>query len=223
MMPEPGHNESFRLLPMDSIRIALLAGLFTASNALPSASAPTASQCLPSGNGYLSARIRGALNLDIDWRNSQLECEGGARPDGKGLRLSFAGPVHSDGRRLRLVFGIASATEGAAAQALPTNLTVMFEGEQRLFATRGEDRCTVDDLRQERIGALDDKARLWRVIARGFCVAPANALSGEERILVTRFDFAGRVTFEPAAAPPTPVTTPSASNPTPAHAESPTP
>jgi len=60
--------------------------------------------CLPAGNGYLRARIRGALNLDVDWRNAELECQGEARPDGSGIRMSFAGPRRADGHRLRLVF-----------------------------------------------------------------------------------------------------------------------
>jgi hypothetical protein len=152
--------------------------------------------CLTSGNGYLRARIRGALNLDINWKNGEIECEGGARPDGSGIRVSFAGPKTSDGRRVRMVFGVGAASEGTPGYALPTNLTVIFEGEKRLFATRGEDKCTVDRLQQERVGDPGAPERAYRVVARGFCVAPASAIDGEERIVVTRFDFAGRVTFE---------------------------
>lgn len=151
--------------------------------------------CLPSGNGFLRARIRGALNLDIDWHNAELECEGEVRPNGSGIRLSFAGPLRSDGRRLRMVFGVASTTEGNAGSALPTNLTVIFEGEKRLFATRGDDRCTVDKLDQERLGPLGGPTRTYRVVARGFCIAPVTAVSGDERIVVSSFDFAGHVTF----------------------------
>jgi hypothetical protein len=162
------------------------------------------SGCLPSGNGFLRARIRGALNLDIDWHNAELECEGAARPDGSGIRLSFAGPIHADGRRLRMVFGVAAAAEGNAGSALPTNLTVIFEGEKRLFATRGEDRCTVDKLDQERVGVLGAPTRSYRVIARGFCIEPVTAVSGNERIVVSSFDFAGQVIFSATAPPPTP-------------------
>ena len=36
--------------------------------------------CLAAGNGFLRARIRGALNLDIDWKNAELECDGSERP-----------------------------------------------------------------------------------------------------------------------------------------------
>jgi hypothetical protein len=153
--------------------------------------------CLPSGNGYFRARIRGALTLDVDWQNAELECDGGMRPDGSGIRVAFAGPLRKDGRRLRLVFGVRT-TEGVNGRAVPTNLTVIFEGEQRLFATLGDDRCTTDELSQERVGNLGGSARAYRVVARGFCTAPATALNGEERIVVNSFDFAGFVTFEQA-------------------------
>src|ERR1043166_2415918 len=123
------------------------------------------SGCLPGGNGFLRARIRGVLNLDVDWRNAELECDGGARPAGSGIRLSFAGPLRSDGRRMRMVFGVAHATEGTSGSALPTNLTVIFEGEQRLFATRGDDKCTVDKLQQERVGSVGGDVRSYRVVA----------------------------------------------------------
>ena len=166
--------------------------------AAPAASLPLGG-CLATGNGYLRARIRGALNLDIDWKNAELECDGSERPNGHGIRLSFAGPKRSSGRRLRMVFGVASAAEGAAGRALPTNLTIIFEGEQRLFTTRGDDHCTVDALQEERVGALGPNLRTYRVVARGFCTGPASALDKDERILVTRFDFAGRVSFDSAA------------------------
>jgi hypothetical protein len=164
-----------------------------------SAAPPAVKGCLPGGNGFLRARIRGVLNLDVDWRNAELECEGAARPGGNGIRLSFAGPLRSDGRRMRMVFGVARAAEGAAGTALPTNLTVIFEGEQRLFATRGDDKCTVDKLEQERVGSAGGDVRSYRVVASGFCTEPANTLNDKERIVVSSFDFAGRITYAPQA------------------------
>jgi hypothetical protein len=151
---------------------------------------PARHGCLPDGNGYLRARIRGAVNLDLDWHNAQLECDGGPRADGSGFRLSFAGPAQ--GHHLRIVFGIRSAVDALSGQTLPTNLTVIFEGEQRVFATRGDDKCTLDRMRQERITAAQPAPATYRVTGRGFCIDPASALSGRERILVSRFDFAGR-------------------------------
>ena len=54
----------------------------------------------------------------------------------------------------------------------------------------------VDELRQERLGALGGPKRSWRIIARGFCIAPASTLNSDARILVSRFDFAGQAVFE---------------------------
>ncbi|HEV2229601.1 MAG TPA: hypothetical protein VGR86_11645 [Steroidobacteraceae bacterium] len=166
------------------------------SGAAPPPAAPPAapSGCLPAGNGYLKARIRGALNLDIDWRNAELECDGGPRPDGSGIRMSFAGPKRPDGRRLRMVFGVRAAREGRSGHTLPTNLTVIVEGGQRLYTTRGEDHCTVDTLAQQRLRA-PGAPRKYRVVARGFCVAPATTLNNAERILVSSFDFAGSAVY----------------------------
>ena len=191
-----------RMLPL------LLTAAVAMTAALPGAADPAAAAkaggCLPTGNGYLRARIRGAMNLDVNWHNADMQCEGGPRPDGSGLRVAFAGPRHADGRRLRLVFGVDSAREGRAGKELPTNLTVIFEGEERLFATRGDDHCTVDELRQERLGALGGPVRAWRIVARGFCIAPASSLSSDARILVSSFDFAGTAVFEDQASDATP-------------------
>jgi hypothetical protein len=168
-------------------------------SSLPAAGSKSTHGCLASGDGFLRARIRGALQLDVSLHNSELECDGGPRPDGSGIRVSFAGPARSDGRRLRMVFGVATATEGVNSRELPTNLTVIFEGEERMFATRGDDRCTVDEFNQERVGALGGPIRTYRVIARGFCIAPVKALNSEQTILVNSFDFAGTITFEDPA------------------------
>jgi hypothetical protein len=166
-----------------------------AAVAAGSAAAGAASGCLPTGNGYLKARIRGALNLDLDWHNADIECAGGPREDGSGLRLSFAGPRRPDGQRLRMVFGVRSAREGRSGHELPTNLTVILEGGRQLFTTRGDDRCTVDTLRQERLGGARAAARSYRIVARGFCISPASTLNNAERILVSSFDFAGDAVF----------------------------
>lgn len=179
-----------RVAPLTAL--CLVFGALAIAEPVPSASAEAG--CLPSGNGYLRARIRGALTLDLNWHDMEMECDGGARPDGSGIRVAFAGPPRKDGRRLRLVFGV-RAEEGASGRALPTNLTVIFEGEQRVFATRGDTRCTTDELRQERIGALGGPVRAYRVTARGFCTSPASTLVGDERIVMNSFDFAGHLVF----------------------------
>jgi hypothetical protein len=154
------------------------------------------SGCFAAGDGYLRARVRGALALDLDWKDAQMQCEGGPRPSGNGVRVSIGGPLRGDGRRIRMVFGIAGVGEGAGGAALRTNVTILFEGEKRIFATQGDDKCTVDTLKQKRVETLGLGRAIYRVEARGFCLGPATSLSREERLFLTSFDFAGRVEFE---------------------------
>jgi hypothetical protein len=175
---------------------ALTAAAATPTSAsAPSASDPTPVGCFSSGNGYLRARLRGALDLDLDWKNAEMECAGGPRPAGNGIRVSIGGPLRGDGRRIRMVFGIAGVGEGAAGETLRTNVTLLFEGEQRVFATQGDDKCTVDSLSQQRVEPVGGPRAVYRVIARGFCLGPASSLSRDERVFVTSFDFAGRIEF----------------------------
>ena len=162
---------------------------------IPSADSAAGRGCFFSDDGYLRARLRGALSLDLDWKNADMECAGGPRPSGDGIRVSIGGPLRAEGRRIRLVFGIGGLSEGRAGEALPTNVTLLFEGEQRVFATLGDDKCTVDKLTQQRVESLGGSRAVYRVVARGFCLGPATSLSQGERVVLTSFDFAGRVEF----------------------------
>jgi hypothetical protein len=153
------------------------------------------SGCFIAGNGYLRARLRGALDLDLDWKNAEMDCAGGPRPGGQGVRVSIGGPSRGDGRRIRIVFGISGIGEGVSGETLGTNVTLLFEGEQRIFATQGDDKCTVDSVTQKRVEPLGGSRAVYRVEARGFCLGPATSLSLGERLFITSFDFAGRVEF----------------------------
>ena len=157
--------------------------------------------CLPGERGYLRASLRGAIESDLDWRGALLQCEGGARPDGRGLRVSFLGPADGNGHRLRVVFGIAAVPGQARTTAVATNVTVIVEGEQRLYATRGDERCAIDAVVQEPLPLADASGaapavREYRVAARGYCIDPATMLDGSARLYINRFDFAGLARFE---------------------------
>jgi hypothetical protein len=172
---------------------------FATTPTAASAESAGAGGCFVSGDGYLRARLRGALDLDLDWKNADMECAGGPRPPGKnnsrGVRVSIAGPLRGEGRRIRLVFGIADIGEGGSGATLRTNVTLLFEGEKRIFATQGDDKCTVDSLTQQRVENLGGERAVYRVVARGFCLGPATSLTRGERVFLTSFDFAGRVEF----------------------------
>ena len=139
---------------------------------------------IAAGNRW-QASLRGDWRADLDWRGEALSCQIGPRPDGAGWRVSLAGtlagtrPGEPAVRRLRLVLGIDGAPAQGEAAGLPMNLTLLLEGEGRLYATRGSDKCTVDRL----VRTADHLA------LRGFCTGPATRADGDARLLLTTFDL----------------------------------
>jgi hypothetical protein len=171
-----------------------------ATQATASGSTTPSPGCVAGGSGFLRATLRGAINADLDWHEGDMSCEGSLRPDGTGLRITIAGPLAAataDGgpaRRLRFLFGIDATGPDGPGRALATNVTAIVEGEQQLYATQGDDKCTTDSLHRATPDAA--KPARQRIDARGFCTGPASSLDGSARVLVSRFDFAAALTAE---------------------------
>ncbi len=159
------------------------------------ATSPAAAACLPDGGGYLKARLSGALQTELVWGNDGLECTGAVRPDG-GLRIRFSHPDGSDGGRLVLLFGVAGLREGQSAKALPVNVTVIRQGQGEFYSTQGDNKCTLDEVSQQPITGIPHKFRSYRVSARGFCTGPAREVNGDGVVMLSRFDYVGRVDFD---------------------------
>lgn len=148
--------------------------------------------CLADGQGRLEANLRGALQADLDWHDAQMQCDGDLSPDGS-LRITLVGPLDAT-RRLRFIFGIdLDDVASGPAQVLPTNLTVLVEDEALLFATRGNDKCAVEDLERTVL-----EQGLERIAVRGYCLDPASDLAGEQRLLVPTFSFTALARHEDA-------------------------
>jgi hypothetical protein len=93
------------------------------------------------------------------------------------------------------VFAAPELGMGVSAKGVPVNVTLLDGAGERIYGTQGDSRCFFDEVRQR---ALLDAAlppRSYRVDAKGFCTVPARAVDGEGAVLLTRFDFAGLVTF----------------------------
>jgi hypothetical protein len=162
---------------------------FQSTHALASRSPATASGCLPTRDGYLRARMRGASDLEIDWRDADLQCDGGLRPEERGVRVTFRGRLPQDGQQIRFVFGIAAPADAVTARNVPANVTVIFESEQKLYSSAGEGKCTIDELSLQ---PQTEAVQSWRrLVARGFCTVPVTTLAGNEALELDRFDFAG--------------------------------
>ena len=149
---------------------------------------------IEAGNGYLRARLSGALKTELNWGNDGTECTGAVRPTDGGIRMRFS---RADGSgKLVLVFGIAQLPEGRAARNLPVNVTLIREGAGEFFSTQGDDKCTLDAVTQDVIVGIPRRSRSYQVTARGFCTEPARAVRGKGAVLLSRFDYSGRVDFE---------------------------
>jgi hypothetical protein len=147
--------------------------------------------CLPTRDGYLRARMRGEHDVEINWGDAQMQCEGGLRPDDVGgLRVTFLGRLSYDGQPVRLIFGIAAAADATHVRNVPTNVTVIFEGETRIYSSAGEDKCMIDELSLQQLAEAHGSWR--RIVARGFCTVPVTTPAGDSGTLeLDRFDFAG--------------------------------
>lgn len=152
--------------------------------------------CTAPADAYLHARLAGAIESELHWSAAALGCDGMRRPDGRGLRVTFSGPLNEE--HLTLVFGIPRLAEGASGRAVPVNVTLIREGKS-VYGTRGVDRCTLDEVHQARLPqATPDAPHRWRIEARGFCLEPARAVQGSDAILLARFEFRGSLTWEPS-------------------------
>ncbi|MGH8142687.1 MAG: hypothetical protein ACREU2_09250 [Steroidobacteraceae bacterium] len=183
-----------------ALAIAALSGLGVgAHGSAARPAARTVTGCLRSHRGYLRARLRGGSDLQINWVDAQMQCDGDVRPDRLGIRLTFAGRTgggragragRAGAHRIRFIFGIDAPPAAGVTHNVPAGVTVIFEGEHRLYSTRGGGKCTVADLQQESVGA----AGTLRVRARGFCIGEATAIGGNgDALLLSTFDFQGRV------------------------------
>jgi hypothetical protein len=160
-------------------------------------------RCLPGQAGFLTMRLRGSIEAEIAWREPELDCAGMSRPEGRGLRLRFAGPL-ANGGELAVVFAASELGKGASGRGVPVNVTLLDAAGERIYGTQGESRCIFDEVKQQAIEDQSFPSQSFRVSARGFCVAPARAVDGEGSVLLTRFDFAGLVTFREDEVAPVP-------------------
>lgn len=168
--------------------------LLLAQQSLPAAGTAPAARCLPDRDGFLSMRLRGSIEAEVRWREPELDCAGMSRPGGRGLRVRFAGTL-TNGGELAVVFAAPQLGMGMSGRGVPVNVTLLDGAGERIYGTQGDSRCTLDEIEQRAIDDASFPARSYRVSARGFCVAPARAVDGEGSVLLTRFDFAGLVTF----------------------------
>ena len=182
-------------LAASALLVAACGHADTSPPAAPAA-APVAGKpellCAPAPEGFLRARLQGAIEAELDWAApSTPQCLGGTRPQGDGLRLVYKG--EAGGAPLLIVIGIATlARDTPAARNVPANVTLVREGAGAFYSTQGDDKCALDEVRQEPVACQTGR---YRLSARGYCTQPARSLGGDGSVLVSRFDAEALVDY----------------------------
>jgi hypothetical protein len=169
------------------------------SQAVPAAGARAAggleagtALCRPSESGSIRARLQGVIDTEIDWAAPGVrQCLGGPRPGGDGVRLVYKGMAGDE--QLLLIIGIALAGSTASGRNVPASVTIVREGAGEFYATQGDDKCAMDDVRQE---PVEGTTGLYRLTGRGYCTQPARSVpDGTGAVLVSRFDVEAVVAY----------------------------
>lgn len=113
--------------------------------------------------------------------------------------MRFANEDAANAEKLVFVFGISGLREGESGHALPVNVTVIREGSGEFYGTQGDDKCMIDRITQEPLIGVPHRTRAYRIVVRGFCTEPAREIHGTGALLISRFDYAGRVDFDSEA------------------------
>jgi uncharacterized membrane protein (UPF0127 family) len=180
----------------------IFAAILLLASPTGTAAAGAQPRCLPDQAGFLTMRLRGSIEEEVRWTEPALTCEGMSRPDGRGLRLRFAGP--RGGGELAVVFAAPELGEGASGRTVPVNVTLLDGAGERIYGTQGDSRCAFDEVEQKPLADAALPPHSYRVNARGFCTAPARAMDGSGAVFVTRFDFSGLVSLGGKASTPVP-------------------
>ena len=136
--------------------------------------------CFAAGDGYLRARLRGALDLDLDWKDADMQCEGGPRPAGATACASASADR-------------CAATAGASAWCSASPASAKARRRDAAHQCHDPVRRRETHLRhagrRQVHGGLSSRSSAWRrsaarravyrVVARGFCLGPATSLSRE--------------------------------------------
>lgn len=149
--------------------------------------------CSLESDGFLSGRLYGAVDVNIDWRGADMNCEGMLRPDGKGIRLLFAS---TQGREDRLLFviGVDGKIDQLTGQERVANITIIDEIDGRFFSTSGNDRCWTTIHKVESI--FGETFPAFQIDGDLYCAGGLPSLSDRGSVTLDDFQFSGRLALD---------------------------
>lgn len=156
---------------------------------------PAASAVAPEGacgeTGFLRGRIYGAVSASLDWTAEDLRCEGMPRPEGRGVRLRFAGSV--DGHPIAIIIAMPELTREASGGEFASNVTLIEEGNARFFNTTGLNACLTGI---DAMTPLDDAGDRIAVGGSLYCLSPLAEVNGESSVSIPELEFQGLLDWD---------------------------
>jgi len=139
-------------------------------------------------DGRLSGKLYGAVETTLDWGKNDLECTGMPRPEGRGVRLRFAGVYAPENLPLAIIIGIPDFRRDTDGVELSSNVTLIEEGGGRFFSTPDIKNCLADI---ESVTTLDESGDVYSVVGALYCVTPLPELNGDSSVSIPELHFSG--------------------------------
>jgi len=158
--------------------------------AIQSAIGDSTDLCQSVDDGFLSGRLYGAIDRVIEWRGTNMKCEGGERPGDDGLRLVFAAPGKADADRLVFVIGISGSIDDLAESERAANVTIIDERTGRFFSSGRQDRCWTI------VTSVDDDGLRYTVGGEVYCSGSLPSLTDGSSVSLSDLRYSGRLIFD---------------------------
>ena len=166
---------------------ALLAGGHSAAVEAPGP-IDDAPALLCGASGHLSGQLYGAIETQLDWDSSDLECTGMPRPEGKGVRLRLAAVDEQTDSEFVFIIAMPGFERDSGPAEFDANTTLIVAGNGRFFSTPDADNCLVD---VAAIRPLDDSGQRYAISGTLYCVLPLPEVNGDSSVSIPELRFSG--------------------------------
>lgn len=151
------------------------------------------SPCTTDTEGFLTGKLFGAIERELNWRGDAMLCDGMPRPADGGIRLMFSESADDPEGGLRFVIGILGAALGDVDSEHVANVTVIDQDRSMFFSTQGLERCFVKLTSQTR---LAERPGNWRIGGQLYCVGAVASVDGSDSVTLGDIEFSGRLTLD---------------------------
>ncbi|MFW2403959.1 MAG: hypothetical protein ACN4GT_04265 [Gammaproteobacteria bacterium] len=146
--------------------------------------------CPSVDDGFLSGRLYGAIDRAVEWRGTNMKCEGGERPGDDGLRLVFAAPGDVDADRLVFVIGISGTIDDLVESERAANITIIDEKTGRFFSSGRQDRCWTT------VTSVDGDGLHYAIGGEVYCAGSLPSLTDASSVSLSDLRYSGRLNFD---------------------------